>query len=280
VAPFALALEEPDPRTPSAGARLDGAPSSLERRLEDAEAPLAPDAGDLGAFDFGAFEAPATDEPGVPGPAEPDAGGLPLAGEPAAGAGGVPAIEPYVASPAPTPPRRPPAHVAEPERPAPRARLGAWAINALSLAALLVVAAVLFAWWRGGMTADAAGGAELAAVAEATTVYDTAAGRPVLVVRGLVRSRAAGPVAGASVAVELLDGGRVVARGRAAPGALPTPEEVHAVDGAAAAERLAAAAAARAAAIPPGGSAPFLAVLADVPPGAERLELRVAVSVP
>jgi hypothetical protein len=57
---------------------------------------------------------------------------------------------------------------------------------------------------------------------------------------------------------------------------VPTPEEAWAIDGAAAAERLSAVLAARAPArLSPGESAPFGAVLADVPPGADRFTVRV-----
>jgi hypothetical protein len=153
--------------------------------------------------------------------------------------------------------------------------MGPLVVNALSLLALVVVALGMFTWWRTNRGEPAIfSGAPLVATHVAGTLYETASGKPVLVVRGEVVASGGAPVGRALVTVELVDGGRVVARATATPGAHPTAEEVHAVDGAAAAERLAAAVAARAAPSDRAGPARFTAVLADLPPGAERLVLR------
>jgi hypothetical protein len=153
--------------------------------------------------------------------------------------------------------------------------VGPLAVNVLSLAALLAVAAGLLASWR--RTADpVAPGAPLTVERVASTLYDSAAGRPVLVVRGEVRSRAGEALPAGRVRVELVDGGRVVARTHAPVGVAPTPEQVFAVDGAAAADRLAEAlAAGTPARIEPGAALPFGAVIAEPPAGAASLGVRV-----
>ena len=104
-------------------------------------------------------------------------------------------------------------------------------------------------------------------------VYDTGAGQPVVVVRGAVSARQAvdHPV---RVRVELLEGGRVVARGDALAGAVPTAEQVFAAgtsDGAAAVRALTDGGAVQR--LAPGATAPFAVVLANVS-SEHRLEVR------
>ena len=282
-----LALEESDRRVPPA------APAAF---AEPTPPPTAPGLLDFGSFDFGdpADEPPpppvaaATPAPVHDGEVDPLAGlsvdDLDRHSPPVFAPVEAPAPEvgktPVGGTPLPAAPsiaRETGIEARQAERPSRRPlRLGAVGVNALSLAALVIVAAAMFSSWRdrsGGFAGGAA--TPLAARATSSGLYDTAGGRPVLVVRGDVRSRAAEPVA-ARVRVELLDGGRVVAQAVGAPGAVPTPEEAWAVDGAPAAAKLAAELAARGVPrLAPGESAPFGVVLADVPPGAERLTLRV-----
>jgi hypothetical protein len=285
-----LALEESDRRVPPAPpAGFDEPPSP----------PPTPALLDFGSFDFGD---PADEPPAEPVPAAhaaaaappapvPDGAVDPLAGlsiddldrrpPPVPVPTEAPASEaktPVGGAPAPGLAREPAIDARQADRPSRRTlRLGTLGVNALSLAALVIVAAAMFSSWRdrsgGGFAGRSA--APVAARATSSGIYDTAAGRQVLVVRGEVRSHAAEPVT-ANVRVELVDGGRVVAQAVAVPGAVPTPEEAWAVDGAPAAARLAAELAARGQArLAAGESAPFGVVLADLPPGAERLTLRV-----
>jgi hypothetical protein len=232
-------------------------------------------------FDFGEVPAPEAPAP------EPR---LPVDGEAAPGG-----VELGVAAPNPRPvavaeqvrpvvaeARRAPPHAAPPaaaERSPSRSILGMLAVNALSLAALVAVAGGLVATWRPGGRAPFSGPvAALAAEEVAGVFYDTAAGKPVLVVRGQLRSSAGSPPMGAAVRVDVLDGGRVVASASGVAGVVVTPEEVFAVDSRAAAERLARALAARVAPPLHGAVTPFSAVLADLPPGAERFTVRVSVA--
>jgi hypothetical protein len=159
-----------------------------------------------------------------------------------------------------------------------RRRLRTVGVNALSLVALVVLAVVLFQVWRGRQLVDRAGGAASPAVAldVVSAPYDTASGRQVVVVRG--RVQAAQPLARAEVRVALLDGGRPVATGRAIAGAVPSAEEVHAIDTTADVERLVQASAARAPSrIAAGEVLPFAVVVAEPPPDLSAVEVRVSV---
>jgi predicted Zn finger-like uncharacterized protein len=158
-----------------------------------------------------------------------------------------------------------------------RKRLRAVGVNALSLVALVALAVVLFQVWRGRQNLEPASGAAAPAVAldVSSGSYDTASGKPVVVVRGNVQATEA--LRRAEVRVELLDGGRAVAAGMALAGAVPTPEEVHAVASAGDAERLGAGIASRAPGqISAGELLPFAAVVADPPADLRALEVRVS----
>jgi hypothetical protein len=160
-----------------------------------------------------------------------------------------------------------------------RRRLRAVGVNALSLIALIALAVVLFQVWRGRQqNATEAPSGPAAAVDVSSRPYETASGKSVVVVRG--RVKAAQPLARAEVRVELLDGGRPVATGRALAGAIPTAEEVHGIGSAADAEQLADAIASRApSGIAAGEVLPFTAVVADPPAGLDALEVRVSLRV-
>jgi Meckel syndrome type 1 protein len=153
-------------------------------------------------------------------------------------------------------------------------------VNSLSLALLLALAGVLYASWKGmGQAALWPSGSRqepaLAAREVRAGLYETARGKPVLCIRGRVEARSAtgGPV---KVLVDVVRGGRTVARVEALAGAVPTPEEVWLLDGAASAEKLRAALAPRAAPrLGQGESQPFLAVLWDFPEELRGLDLRV-----
>ena len=105
--------------------------------------------------------------------------------------------------------------------------------------------------------------------------YENASGKPVVVVRGRVRATEA--LRRVEVRVELMDGGRAVAGGTTLAGAIPTPEQVHAVVSAADAENLREEIASRAPArIAAGDVLPFAAVVADPPTDLRPLEVRVS----
>jgi hypothetical protein len=163
-------------------------------------------------------------------------------------------------------------------------------VNALSLAALLVVALGFRLLWRGeDAAAPATGPAALlralgvggrpAAALETAGVtsgrYPRAEGAPLFLVRGEVISRAARPLARVRVDVEVVRGGRVLAARSAPAGAIPTPEELFAVKDAARLDALAAAVARRALAVGPGAPVPFLVAFADLPEDLTGASLRV-----
>lgn len=167
--------------------------------------------------------------------------------------------------------------------PQPRpARLRAFAMNVLSLAALLVVTAGILLWWRGGGLGGLVRlpGSAVAArveVSELTSgVYGGEAGQPVVFVRGVVRA-AHGPVDGpVLVRVDLVRGGQAVGSTTTAAGALPWPEELAALATVEDVERLRSRTASRAAArLEPGAGLPFLAFLPQPPGDAAALSYRV-----
>ena len=185
----------------------------------------------------------------------------------------------------PAAPSAPAADVAPPPPAAAVARRGRLAValtNTFSLVFLVAVAAALFFGWRGGLVARVRGALGRGAAAPLLTPagvtggwYDTAAGAPVLVVRGKVDARAtvSGPV---RVRVELVDGARVVASATGLAGAAATAEEVFALETAAEAAALRQALDARAVtAIAAGASAPFLVVFPAPAPDPRGLRLRV-----
>lgn len=168
------------------------------------------------------------------------------------------------------------------------------AVNAVSLAALLVVALAFRVLWRGeGAVGAAAGspaallraiglGQRPAAPLETSRVtsgrYPRAAGAPLLLVRGEVISRSPAPLDLVRVDVEVVRAGRVVAHRSALAGAVPTPEELHAARDATALDALSRRLATRARSVPPGDPVPFLVAFADVPEDLTGASLRVVAS--
>jgi len=265
--PASLALEEREParRTPRPAPRLD---DGDDARAHGADvAMLGPG---LGAT-TGLIEVPRT------------------AAEVASAAGlSVPAPSPPMAAPAERPPGRAPVTAVGEDVPRRRAlprdrRIVSALANSLSLALLLAAAAALFLAWRGELGARVAGALAHAAPApliEASGVtgglYDTAAGSPVLVVRGHVAARAA--VTGSvRVRVEVVAAGRVVAAAEGLAGATATPEEVFGAGADEAAASLRRALDGRAAtSLEPGVRAPFLVLFPPPAPDARGARLRVS----
>ncbi len=200
----------------------------------------------------------------------------------------------------PAPPRRAPApravadSAAAESEPASRApRLRALVVNAVALVALLLVALALLVVWRGGgplgvwafrpsavLAALGRGDPSLFTTKDLTSgAYERAKGAPLLFVRGRVVSRASAPVAAVRVAVEVVRGGDVVARGEGIAGAVPTPEELWLAGDGAELEALARAAAARAPRqVRPGDAVPFLVAIAGGPMDPAGATLRVTAS--
>jgi predicted Zn finger-like uncharacterized protein len=161
--------------------------------------------------------------------------------------------------------------------PAPRGRLQGFLASAVSLAALLAVAAGLLSWWLRDVAApDAIGRGPVVATGVRGGLYETAAGRPVLFVRGEVRSRSDGPLGRVAVRAEVLLGGEVGARAEGLAGALPTPEEVAQIGGPEDAARLRSRVASRAPErLEAGASLPFLVIFDAVPEGLRDAVFRV-----
>jgi len=266
----AVALEE---RTPARGAGLEKAEPIPMPGL-DAFAGADPFAGH--------------GEAGEPGPAmgEDLAGGF---AEP-------PPPAPPATVSAATPLSRPAARRVEPAEigppgpiPARRGRLHAFIVNVVSLAALLAVTLALFALWQGeghfrprflrnlpflAGPGGVRGDAPLVTQEVTNGLYRTRGGR-VLFVRGRVEARSAisGPV---RVSAEILRGEQVLARVVGDAGAVPTPEELQAVDGPEAARRLESQLASRAVrGLRAGESVPFLLFFTEVPPRPANLTFRV-----
>jgi predicted Zn finger-like uncharacterized protein len=163
-------------------------------------------------------------------------------------------------------------------------------VNAMALAALLVLVLAILVVWRGGLAPSDAlrPSAILAALAPrppsgvlsvsgvTSGLYERARGSPLLFVRGTVISRAATPLEGVRVLVEVVRDGAVLARGEVPAGAVPGPEALYgAVDGAALSRALAEAAAPGGARLAPGASAPFLVAFDDDPASLAGASLRV-----
>ena len=190
------------------------------------------------------------------------------------------------ALPADLPPPAPLAQAAEPApgqgvaraegdaRPRRAVRLGAAAMNALSLALLVGLAAAL-AGWRGELGRRFGGGrAEAVTTARVTGgLFDTAEGARVLVVRGEVEAHQ--PMDGVRVRVALLEGARTVAAAEGLAGAAADPEQVFAATNLAQIATLRSALDARAAGpLAPGTRAPFLVVFPAPLPDLAGLEVR------
>ncbi len=174
-------------------------------------------------------------------------------------------------------------------------RLRAVAMNAVALAALLLVALAILVVWRteGSMEAVSfrpsalvgalrrGGAAEdpFAAHEIRGGVYERQRGAPLLFVRGEIVSHAPGPVAAVKVSVEVVRAGRVIARGEALAGAVPTPEELYSAGDDAALARVAAAARARAPSrMKPGEAVPFLVAIGEAPPDLEGAAIRLDIA--
>jgi predicted Zn finger-like uncharacterized protein len=273
-----LALEDRHTPHPMPAARLGGVGAD----------PLGPGDGfDQAAYDPGGF-----------GDEEP----LALASEPAFERAEPLAFDaPGEAASAPlaeSPPRRPAvAAPPEPDARIPGARgsgLRAAVVNAIALAALLGAALAILVVWRAEGPLDAASlrpaallaalrGAGAAGAFSARDVrsglYERERGPPLLFVRGEVVSRAPAPVARVKVAVEVVRGGRVIARGSALAGAVPSPEALHRADDAAALAAAARAATSGAPArVAPGDVVPFLVAIADHPADLAGASLRIEVA--
>jgi predicted Zn finger-like uncharacterized protein len=270
--PFALAGDagsaDPfaDPFAAPAGEPFD--PGSFDYAPEPGEAPLA-------TAREGAPGAAGPSEPGPTAPAPP-APAVPDRPDRAAGAGrGAPAVAP-------------------PERIPRGSRLRAIAVNAVALAALLLVALALLVVWRTEGSIDAVslrpaavlgilggGAAKGPFVASELRggVYERARGAPVLFVRGKAVSRAEAAVAAVKVTVEVVRGGEVLARGEAIAGAVPTPEELHSAADDAALSAVAAGARARAPTeVRPGDAVPFLVALGSAPPDLDGATMRLTLA--
>jgi predicted Zn finger-like uncharacterized protein len=175
-----------------------------------------------------------------------------------------------------------------------RSPLRSLALNAVSLAALLLVVVALVVMWRGGGSVSAAlrstsllaslagtpaAEAPFAARDVSSGLFDRDGGPPILYVRGTVASRAPATVAGVRVAVEILRGEGVVARGETLAGAVPTPEELHAIRDAADLARRAGEWTRRAPVqVPPGAALPFVVAIVDVPADLSGTTVRVTTS--
>lgn len=271
------------------------APADPFAALAAAPAGAAPEPFDPGAFDLsggeplGEPEEPLPPpEAAPPPPPPPPARATPARATPPPAAAATAALAPSAVRPAaPEPADRIPG--------ARTSRLRAVAVNAVALFALLIVALALWAVWRTDGPIDAGSlrpSAILAALGRGSSpgawtaqdvrsgVYDRARGAPLLFVRGrVVVSRAAAPVSGVNVAVQVVRGGRVLARGAALAGAVPTEEELYlATDDAAVAAVTSVARVRAPPAIRPGDVVPFLVALGDAPADLEGASLRIAVA--
>ncbi len=203
-----------------------------------------------------------------------------------------PAAAPDAPRAAPLAPASAPAAPASDERiPGRISRFRAVAVNAIALAALLLVALAILAVWRTEGPIDAGSlrpSALVAALGDGrgsqgpfgahdvrSGMYERRRGAPLLFVRGEVVSRAAAPVRGVKVSVEVVRGRQVLARGEALAGAVPTAEELFMADDDGALARAATAARRRApAAVRPGDAVPFLVAIGDAPPDLEGAGIR------
>jgi len=161
-------------------------------------------------------------------------------------------------------------------------RLHGVLMNALSLALLLVFTAGILLYWRGESVlnlvrrAARAPASALSSVAKSNGYYLTSSGRPLVYVRGEVRSQSAVPVGRVRVRGEMVQGGRVVARAEGLAGAVPTPEELAALVSREEQEKLATVLALRAPRqLPPGQELPFVLTFVDYPPDMGEVTFRV-----
>ncbi len=225
--------------------------------------------------------------------------GEPLPGEEALAMEGA-RREPTLSEPEPPPPAdiEPVPDARGPATPverAPRRRLPLRSIaaNAVALAALLAIALAMLAVWRSegpfeiamlrpsallaALRTDAPP-APFAAVDLRSGVYERENGPPILFVRGRILSRAAAPVRGVLVAVEVVRDGEVIARGAALAGAVPTAEELWTAPDSSLKSVAQAASARVPAQVRPGDRVPFLVAIGDHPGDLEGATLRLALS--
>jgi hypothetical protein len=130
--------------------------------------------------------------------------------------------------------------------------------------------AALFAARRAAAVADVSNG-----------LYETKAGRSVFFVRGVVHNRTDAPLH-AKVRAEILDGAELVRAAEGMAGAVPTPEDVYGIAGAADQAKLSARLNQEAKVVPPGAEAPFFLLFnfgdAQQSPDLATYRLRVSVS--
>jgi hypothetical protein len=305
--PFAAAFASP---SAAGDLALEERTTPPPRSLTPAPAPAAaPDAAlDVGSIDPFAAAAAAPPVPFDPGAFDGAALGgagesLDVEAPAAAPPGAAPAAPPRLPPPA-LPAAQPAAQPAAPvaaaaweEAPRPRGtRVRSVAVNAVALAALLLVTLAIWVVWhaegpleagslrpsailaalrRGGPASEG----PWAAQDVGSGVYERDRGPPLLFVRGRVLSRAAAPAAAVRVKVEVVRGAAVIASGDALAGAVPTAEELYGAGDPAALTRVVAAARARAPAeVRPGDSVPFLVALGDAPANLDGAAVRLAVS--
>jgi predicted Zn finger-like uncharacterized protein len=283
-----LALEDrltpPPARVPSLGF---GAGELAEPSFDAAMPPFDGPAASIDPFSAGA----------QPPPFDP--GSFELSGEPAHDQASVPLAAPPLAAPVPAAPSIPsarPAPVPDERIPGRRgSRVRSAAVSVVSLAVIVFVAVGFLVAWRADgplemaafhpsaviatLRRDGPTAAPFAARDVRSGVYERARGAPLLFVRGNVLSRAPAAVPAVNVAVEIVRGGRVLARGEAIAGAVPTAEELHAASDAAALAAVARGAAARAPRqVKPGDAVPFLVAIGDAPADLDGASLRVVVT--
>jgi hypothetical protein len=105
-------------------------------------------------------------------------------------------------------------------------------------------------------------------------LYDTREGHPLFFVRGEVENRGTAP-ARVKVRAALYDGDQRVKSQEGLAGALPTPEDLHAIVSTEGAAALRTRLDAAAKPVPPGGRAPFVLVFQEYPEGLDAFRLEV-----
>ena len=163
-----------------------------------------------------------------------------------------------------------------------RRELVAVLLTGLIGALLALGASAIFASEAGRLSLlRAASNEPLVATTLARGLYDTVGEKPIYFVRGTVENRSDQPQGPVNLVVELVSSEGLQLRAEAVAGSLPSAAQVRALrstdDAAALVRQLAQDAAGRK--IAPGESAPFFALIADPPPGAERDELRLRLAV-
>ncbi|HEY6052170.1 MAG TPA: hypothetical protein VIZ58_13025 [Thermoanaerobaculia bacterium] len=163
--------------------------------------------------------------------------------------------------------------------PSTRRELISSALTGLVGAALAIVVVLVAAisdersggWLGYGASAD------LVATRVASGLYDTAAGKPVLFVRGRVENRGDKPRGAVRVVAELVSDSGIEAKVEGLAGLEPGPEDVYGLATPADAEKLMRGLSSMEyeRRLAPGGSLPFFAVFANAPPDLQRHKLHV-----